>query len=184
MSVSYTDDVLKKPPGARPMKNTLFSLQLAAIILFAVFFFSAGRLSASTKMPVFSLPDVTDGKTVDSREFQGKVLLVTFFATWCPPCMEEVPSLVGLQKELARDGFSVIGLSVDEGGPGVVGKMVVKMGINYPVAMADRGTITSFGGVYGIPVSFLVNQNGNIVKKYTGYVPPSVLANDIKTVMK
>jgi thiol-disulfide isomerase/thioredoxin len=170
MSVSYTDDVLKKPPRARPMKNTLFSLQLAAIILFAVFFFSAGRLSASTKMPVFSLPDVTDGKTV--------------FATWCPPCMEEVPSLVGLQKELARDGFSVIGLSVDEGGPGVVGKMVVKMGINYPVAMADRGTITSFGGVYGIPVSFLVNQNGNIVKKYTGYVPPSVLANDIKTVMK
>ena len=166
------------------MKNTHFPLPLAAIILLAVFFFSAGRLSASTKMPVFSLPDVTDGKTVDSREFHGKVLLVTFFATWCPPCIEEVPSLVELQKELAKDGFSVIGLSVDQEGPRAVGKLVVKMGINYPVVMADSGTITSFGGVYGIPVSFLVNQSGNIVKKYMGYVPPSVLANDIKTVMK
>jgi thiol-disulfide isomerase/thioredoxin len=166
------------------MKIIHFPLLLTAMILLAIFLFSAERLSATTKMPVFSLPDVTDGKTVDSREFQGKVLLVTFFATWCPPCMEEVPSLVGLQKELAKDGFSVIGLSVDEGGPGAVGKLVMKMGINYPVVMADRGTITNFGGVYGIPVSFLVNQNGNIVKKYTGYVPSSVLVNDIKTVMK
>ena len=65
-----------------------------------------------------------------------------------------------------------------------MGKLVMKMGINYPVVMADRGTITGFGGVYGIPVSFLVNQNGNIVKKYVGYVPHAVLANDIKTVMK
>jgi thiol-disulfide isomerase/thioredoxin len=168
----------------RLMKKIRFPLLLTAIIVLAAVLSLAGRLSATTKMPVFSLPDVIDGKIVDSREFQGKVLLVTFFATWCPPCMEEVPSLVGLQKELAKDGFSVIGLSVDEEGPRVVGKLVIKMGINYPVAMADKGTITSFGGVYGIPVSFLVNQNGNIVKKYTGYVPPSILANDIKTVMK
>jgi thiol-disulfide isomerase/thioredoxin len=166
------------------MKKHHYLLPSAAIILFTIFLFSAGRLNATTKMPVFSLPDVTGGKTVDSREFQGKVLLVIFFATWCPPCLEEVPSLVELQKELAKDGFSVIGLSVDEGGARVVGKLVMKMGINYPVVMADRGTITGFGGVYGIPVSFLVNQNGNIVKKYVGYVPHSVLANDIKTVLK
>ncbi len=166
------------------MKNAHFPVSLAAIFLFAVLFFSSGLLYATTKMPAFSLPDVTGGKTVDSRELQGKVLLVTFFATWCPPCMEEVPSLVELQNELARDGFSVIGLSIDEEGPRVVGKLVIKMGINYPVVMADRGTITGFGGVYGIPVSFLVNQNGNIVKKYVGYVPHSVLVSDIKTVMK
>jgi hypothetical protein len=65
-----------------------------------------------------------------------------------------------------------------------VGKLVMKMGINYPVMMADSGTVMGFGGVYGIPVSFLVNQNGNIVKKYAGYVPHSILAKDIKSVMK
>ena len=166
------------------MKNFHLALPLAAIVLFIGIFFSAGPLQATTKMPAFSLPEVTDGRTIDSRKLQGKVLLVTFFATWCPPCMEEVPGLVELQKELAKDGFSVIAFSVDEEGPGVVGKLVMKMGINYPVVMADSGTIRDFGGVYGIPVAFLINQNGTIVKKYSGYVPHSVLANDIKSVMK
>jgi thiol-disulfide isomerase/thioredoxin len=160
------------------------TLRLAGIILLVCVVFSVRPLHAASKMPAFSLPEVTDGRTIDSRKFQGKVLLVTFFATWCPPCIEEVPGLVELQKELAKDGFSVIAFSVDQEGPGVVGKLIMKLGINYPVVMADSGTIRDFGGVYGIPVAFLVNQNGTIVKKYTGYVPHSVLANDIKSVMK
>ena len=166
------------------MKNSRSTLPLAIIVLFIGIFFSTCPLHATSKIPAFSLPDVKDGRTIDSREFQGKVLLVTFFATWCPPCMEEVPGLVELQNELARDGFSVIAFSVDQEGPGIVGKLVMKMGINYPVVMADNGIIRDFGGVYGIPVAFLINQKGTIVKKYTGYVPHSVLANDIKSVMK
>lgn len=165
------------------MKMSHIFFPIPAIILFAVFFFSAGPSSATSKMPAFSLPNVIDGKTIDSREFQGKALLVTFFATWCPPCMDEVPTLIKLQKEFAKDGFSVIGLSVDEQGPGVVVKLIGKQGINYPVMMADRRTIKDFGGVYGIPVSFLVNRSGNVVKKYPGEVPLSVLTKDIKNVM-
>jgi peroxiredoxin len=165
------------------MKMSSILSPVPAIILFAIFFFSAGPSSATSKMPAFSLPNVIDGKTIDSREFQGKALLVTFFATWCPPCMEEVPTLIKLQKEFANDGFSVIGLSVDEQGPGVVVKLIGKQGINYPVMMADSRTIQDFGGVYGIPVSFLVNRSGNVVKKYPGEVPLSVLARDIKNVM-
>jgi peroxiredoxin len=165
------------------MKMSHILSPIPAIILCAVFFFSAGPASATSKMPAFSLPNVIDGKTIDSQEFQGKALLVTFFATWCPPCMEEVPTLIKLQKEFAKDGFSVIGLSVDEQGPGVVVKLISKQGINYPVVMADSRTIQDFGGVYGIPVSFLVNRSGNVVKKYPGEVPLSVLAKDIKNVM-
>jgi len=166
------------------MKMPRFSFSIPAIILFAVFSLSAGPLFATSKMPAFSLTEVTDGKTVNTQEFQGKALLVTFFATWCPPCMEEVPTLIKLQKEFAKDGFSVIGLSVDQEGPGVVVKLIRKQGINYPVAMADSRTIRDFGGVYGIPMSFLVNRSGNVVKKYTGDVPHSVLAKDIKSVME
>jgi peroxiredoxin len=165
------------------MKKLHFLSTVSAIILFAVFFFSAGSLPASLKMPAFSLAEVTDGKTVDSQEFQGKALLVTFFATWCPPCMEEIPTLIKLQKEFAKDGFSVIGLSVDEAGPAVVVRLIKKKGINYPVVMADNRTIMDFGGIYGIPVSFLINRSGNVVKKYPGDVPYSILANDIKSVM-
>ena len=125
-----------------------------------------------------------DGKDVDSGDFQGKALLVTFFATWCPPCLQEIPTLVELQQEFAAKGFSVIGLSVDQGGGLEVAKLVERQAINYPVLMADAETAENFGGVYGIPVSFLVNKSGNVVKRYPGLVPHSTLVKDVRSVLE
>lgn len=139
--------------------------------------------AAASKMPSFALPDAVSGANVDSKRFAGKTLLVTFFATWCPPCMQEVPDLIKLQNKYASKGFSVVALSVDEGGPKAVKKLVEKRSINYPVLMADRSTARDFGGVVGIPTSFLVNSQGTVVKKYPGYVPSVVLENDIKKIM-
>ncbi len=138
---------------------------------------------ASVKMPSFALENVRDGKIVDSDSFQGKVLLLTFFATWCPPCAEEVPILVKLHTELADAGFSVVGLSVDQQGASVVAKFVEKRDINYPVLLAEAQTTIDFGGVYGIPVAFLVNKSGNVVKKYTGYIQHDVLEKDIRSLL-
>jgi glutathione peroxidase-family protein len=97
--------------------------------------------------------------------------------------MQEVPDLIDLQKKYSSKGFSVIALSVDEGGAKVVKKLVEKRSINYPVLMADRSTARDFGGVVGIPTSFLINSQGNVVKKYPGYVPHVLLENDIKKIM-
>lgn len=135
------------------------------------------------KMPEFSLPSALDGKTVNSRDYEGKVLLVTFFATWCPPCRQEIPALIALQNDYGPKGFSVIGLSVDEKGPKVVVKMIEKDKINYPVQMAKGRTAKDFGGVIGIPTSFLVDRQGMIVKRYPGYVPKNLLENDINSIM-
>ncbi len=143
-----------------------------------------GDASATTKMPAFVLANVVDGKDVDSGDFQGKALLVTFFATWCPPCLQEIPTLVELQQEFAAKGFSVIGLSVDQGGGLEVAKLVERQAINYPVLMADAETAENFGGVYGIPVSFLVNKSGNVVKRYPGLVPHSTLVKDVQSVLE
>jgi thiol-disulfide isomerase/thioredoxin len=134
-------------------------------------------------MPSFALENVRDGKVVDSSSFEGRVLLLTFFATWCPPCLEEIPVLVKLQDELSGAGFSVIGMSVDQQGPAIVAKFVEKKAINYPVLLAESKTTTDFGGIYGIPVAFLVNKAGNVVKRYTGYVDHSVLEKDIRSLM-
>lgn len=139
---------------------------------------------ASTKMPAFVLENAIDGKNVNSGDFQGKALLVTFFATWCPPCLQEIPSLVELQQEFAAKGFSVIALSVDQGGTAEVAKLVDRQAINYPVLMADAETAENFGGVYGIPVAFLVNKSGNVVKRYTGLVPHATLANDVRSLVE
>jgi peroxiredoxin len=138
---------------------------------------------AAARMPSFSLPDAVSGSTVSSANFSGKTLLITFFATWCPPCMQEVPTLIELHQQFSKANFSVIGLSVDEGGSEVVAKLVEKRSINYPVLMADATTAHNFGGVVGIPTSFLVNKEGNVVKKYPGYVPHTILEQDIKKIM-
>ncbi len=144
----------------------------------------SSRANAVVAMPEFSLSSVVNGKTVNSESFKGKVLLITFFATWCPPCRQEIPNLIQLHKDLGPQGFSVIGLSVDEGGPKIVAKLVEQEKINYPVLMADRSTARSFGGIAGIPTSFLVNRKGNVVKKYPGFVPHSLLEKDIKAVLQ
>ncbi|HID02763.1 MAG TPA: TlpA family protein disulfide reductase [Desulfobacterales bacterium] len=156
------------------------TLLLASFFVLMIF---AQPAVAASKMPSFLLPDAVTGENVDSKNFAGKTLLVTFFATWCPPCMQEVPDLINLQKKYSSKGFSVIALSVDEGGAKVVKKLVEKRSINYPVLMADRSTAQSFGGVVGIPTSFLINSKGNVVKKYPGYVPHVLLENDIKKIM-
>ena len=91
--------------------------------------------------------------------------------------------MIYLHKKYGKDGFSVVGLSVDQGGKKAIQRLVKKKSINYPILMANSKTMQDFGGVYGIPVSFLVNKRGNVVKKYTGYIAQSVLEKDLKKVL-
>ncbi len=152
-------------------------LSICSILLLSV------AAQSATRMPNFILPNALNGKKVSSEIFEGKTLFVTFFATWCPPCIEEIPTLIDLHKQYGRDGFSVVGLSVDQGGKKAIQRLVKKKAINYPILIANSKTMQDFGGVYGIPVSFLVNKKGNVVKKYTGYIAKSVLEKDLKKVL-
>ena len=165
------------------MYFTLRSYTIILAFIGILFFSGFSSASAAVTMPQFSLPSVTDGKVVHSADFKGQVILVTFFATWCPPCRQEIPNLIALYNEYKSRGFTVIGLSVDEGGPSIVAKLVRQEKITYPVLMADRATARSFGGIAGIPTSFLVNRKGHVVKKYPGFVPHSLLVRDHEAVL-
>ena len=142
-----------------------------------------GTVSAATKMPAFSLESVFDGKLVASEKFSGDVVLLTFFATWCAPCVLEVPNFVELQKKYSGKGFSVVAISVDQASSAEIASFAKGNGINYPVLVATNSVLQDFGGVYGIPTSFMVNRKGEIVKRYTGYVDSSVFAKDIKQML-
>jgi len=163
-------------------KGLRFSMVVVSVLILFLCFASF-EVSAATKMPSFALESVRDGKVIESSSFKGKVLLLTFFATWCPPCAQEVPVLNQLHEENKTSGFSVVGLSVDQQGPSVVSKFIKKKDIQYPVLMAEAKTTSDFGGVYGIPVAFLVNKSGNVVKKYTGYVQHAILEKDVKSLL-
>jgi peroxiredoxin len=134
-------------------------------------------------MPPFALPAAIDGSVVTSEHYQGKAMLITFFATWCPPCLQEIPTLKEVHAKFQQQGFAVVALSVDEGGPEVVAQLVRQASINYPVLMADRTITRDFGDVVAIPTSFLVNRNGYVVKKYPGFVPRGLLERDIESVL-
>ena len=156
----------------------LFIFMLGLMLPFAVH----APAGAATQMPSFMLEDVVTGKTIKSSSFDGKSLLVVFFATWCPPCVQEIPNLIQLHSDYQDEGFSVVAISVDQE-KNVVQKLVDKKAINYPVMMADESVTRDFGGVYGIPTSFLVSSKGTVLKKYSGYVPHSVLVKDLEQII-
>ena len=135
------------------------------------------------KMAPFRMSSLTDKTILDSKQLDGRVLLVTFFASWCPPCIQEIPDLIALQNTFKSEEFSVVAFSVDEGDLAPVEKLIVKFGINYPVLLADPVVTRSFGGVTGIPVTFLVNRQGEIVKKYLGYVNHDLLEEEINSML-
>jgi len=143
----------------------------------------AAQARGGVNMPAFSLPAALDGTVVASEQYRGKAMLITFFATWCPECVQEIPTLKELHAKFQQQGFSVVALSVDEGGADVVARLMRQARINYPVLMADRTTTRNFGNVVALPTSFLVNKNGQVVKKYPGYASRSLLERDIATVL-
>lgn len=161
----------------------MMKIKAAALAVFLLLL--PGASLAAKAMPSFSLASAADAaKKVSSEEFNGKVVLVSFFATWCPPCREEIPDFIALQNDLGSKGFSVLGIAVDEGGSEIVKKLAEQTKINYPVAMTEESVMAGFGGISGVPTSFLVNRKGNVVKHYPGYVPHEVLRKDIEQVMQ
>jgi len=146
-----------------------------------VFMFSSPSLAQSKKAPEFSLKDI-EGKTIKLSDYKNKVVLIDFWATWCPPCRKGIPDLIELQKEFPKN-FVVLGISVDSDTKEDVPGFVKNYGINYPVVYGDQSTAKLFGGVSGIPTSFLIDKKGNIVDKHVGLVPKETLARGIKNLL-
>lgn len=133
-------------------------------------------------MPDFVLQDL-DGATVRLSDYAGKAVFVNFWATWCGPCKAEIPDLVELQKQYSGDGFTIVGVSLDQTGVGTVRDFAQRNGLNYPVLMGNQQVVTQYGNFRGIPTSFLLNDKHEKVKQYTGMVPRQQLVADIEALL-
>jgi thiol-disulfide isomerase/thioredoxin len=131
-------------------------------------------------------PDFTvktiDGKTIASADLRGKVVLLNFWATWCPPCRAEIPDLIKLQTKYAGK-LQIIGLSDDTGPVEEVKSFVAEHGMNYPIAIADPKLEASFGGVMGLPTSFVVDTQGRVVQKHIGLRNPALYDLEIRALL-
>ena len=144
--------------------------------------FLAGCDAAPKQAPSWTLPGV-DGKAVRSAEFAGKVVLLDFWATWCPPCKMEIPGFIELQKQYADKGLVVVGVSIDQDGPSVVREFVKAQGINDPIVMGDAAVQSAFGGIEGVPTTFLIDRTGKIVQKHVGYTSKEEFEAAIKKLL-
>jgi len=140
---------------------------------------ASAATSTAVPAPAFSLLDL-EGKRVELAQFKGQVLVIDFWATWCPPCRDAIPELIAMKKKYGPRGFDIVGISMDENPARVVPPFIEHYGINYPVVMADAQVPSDFGGIYGLPTTFIVDRNGNIAQRYIGYVDLKVIEKEIE----
>ena len=117
--------------------------------------------------PDFALPTLR-GNSVRFSDYRGKVVFLNLWATWCPPCREEMPSMESLYQRLKGREFEMLAISIDQEGEKVVGPFVTKYGLTFPVLLDTDKKISRLYGLSGIPETFIIDKNGFITLKITG----------------
>jgi thiol-disulfide isomerase/thioredoxin len=125
-----------------------------------------------TPVPEMTLQDL-DGRTISTRDWKGKVILVNFWATWCPPCREEIPAFVAMQEKY-KDELLIVGVSMDEGSLDDVRQFAREHKMNYPIVMQTAELHKSFPGVFALPTTFVVDPETRTVQKHVGLINPEI----------
>lgn len=134
------------------------------------------------------LPDFTveglRGRTISSADLRGKVVLVDFWATWCQPCEKEMPGYQKLLDQYGARGFAVVGfkssMMMDTEDPL---HFAARIGVRYPLAVATDALTQKFGGIQGLPTTFLYDRNGILRKKIIGFEYTDAIEEDLKALL-
>ena len=171
------------------MKQNLI-LILAAAIALAGGVYVKNQLTAteSRKQPApqlnFSLADLS-GKTRNISEWHGKILIINFWATWCPPCLKEIPEFISLQQELASKNVQFIGIAIEE--KQAVSEYLKTININYPILIGGDAGITlsqQLGNIVNaVPFSIIVNQQGQVIHRHPGELTREKLIEFLQPLM-
>ncbi len=130
----------------------------------------------------FDLPDLS-GKTISLHDFEGKVLVINFWATWCPPCEEEIPKLNLLHQKYKKSDLVVIGIALDKDSLDLVEPFVQKKGIEYRILRGNEEVLKNLGDFSGVPTTLVVDRKGNIKKRYDGSFDQDDLEKSLKELL-
>jgi thiol-disulfide isomerase/thioredoxin len=147
---------------------------LAALLALGVGIMTRGLLSPAEQTSPISLPDFNlpdeQGNQHNISEWQGKIRVINFWATWCPPCLKEIPAFIALQKQYSAKGLQFIGIAIDDQEP--VEKYLASININYPILIASISGIALSqqlgNSVDAVPFTVVVNREGQIIHQHRG----------------
>jgi cytochrome c biogenesis protein CcmG, thiol:disulfide interchange protein DsbE len=174
--------------NAAAKARTRLCVLLVAFILPGTCVAAAGAAAVSSsaslinrKAPEIARRDLS-GNALDLRSLRGKVVLLNFWATWCAPCQLEMPVFAHWQQQYGPQGLQVVGISMDDDAP-PARKVVTKLKLNYPVAMGDAKLGERYGGVLGLPLTYLIDRNGVVRARFQGETAPSKIEKQLRLML-
>jgi len=155
------------PCAVRPASSLRAVLFLLSAILVGGTFSYAENSLVNKHAPPFARVDLHTSRAIHLADYRGKVVLLNFWATWCAPCLLEMPRFVQWQRQYGKSGLQVVGVSMDdEDSP--VRSLDRKLNLNYPVVMGDEKLGELYGGILGLPVTYLIDRNGVVRARFQG----------------
>jgi thiol-disulfide isomerase/thioredoxin len=151
---------------------------LSLVVLPSLCFGQTGQ-----KAPSLALKDL-QGRALRLSDYKGKVVLINFWATWCPPCRAEMPDLIKMQREYRGRGLQVIGVTYPPQTAGEVRRFIRKLRVNYPVALGTKETKTLFDQSETLPVTVIIDREGNFRELIEGILLPEEFEQKIKPLLK
>ncbi len=151
------------------MKRLIKTIVLSILLFFGSYSFAAKSLSALPEHPVAKDIPITgiDGKVYHISDYRGKIVIVNYFATWCQPCREEIPSLNKMWHKLKADGIVVLAVNSREK-PGVVKKFLKNHPIDFPVLVDEKGILYNEWPMLGLPTTLVIDQKGRFIYRAIG----------------
>jgi cytochrome c biogenesis protein CcmG/thiol:disulfide interchange protein DsbE len=163
---------------------------MARVLMLALLLALSANASAKTPVklkpgdvaPQFVRSDL-QGHSFDLKAQRGKIVLIDFWASWCPPCIIAIPHLSQLQKKYGAHGFQVVGVSMDDSA-NTTKKTMQEIRFNYPVVLGDAKLGNLYGGVLGLPLQFLMGTDGKILAIRSGAFAPTALDKEIAAALQ
>ncbi|HTV60814.1 MAG TPA: TlpA disulfide reductase family protein [Verrucomicrobiae bacterium] len=153
---------------------------------------AAKGTSGGAMEPDVSFPGL-DGRSVSLESLKGKVVVVNFWATWCDPCRIEIPWMIGFQQKYANQGFTMLGVAMDDEGKSVVAPFVAttefdvggkETTMNYPIVLGNDDLADKFGGLIGLPTTIVIGRDGKIAERFIGLASQDELNKKIQELLQ
>ena len=166
---------------------TIFFM-LIAIIIIAFVSSSSPEKPAGSDVSGHAHTNLVDGEKISLENMKGHVLIINYWATWCPACRDEIPGLIELYSKYKDRKFAVVGISVDKGGESVVKEFIEEYGINYPVIMNTKQLQSYYEEatdrpIRGIPMNIIIDRAGKVISVHVGFRSKDVFEQEIQRLL-